>query len=71
METKTAEIKTAKIKFERLSLPKSLKMHIREEKAAIRKSASSIQERLKLVDELYKKVLRVKKAEPKKEAAKK
>ncbi|MFA5747026.1 MAG: hypothetical protein WC926_03035 [Candidatus Paceibacterota bacterium] len=65
------ETKTAKIKFERLNLPKSLERQIRNEKSAIRKTASSVQEKARLVDELYKKVLRVKKAEPKKAAAKK
>lgn len=64
------ETKTEKSKFEKLTLPKSLERHIREAKSAIRKTAANSQERDKLVAELYKKVLRIKKAEPKKSAKK-
>jgi hypothetical protein len=61
------------MEFTKLDLPKSLSNHIRREKNRIRKLINSTDEKKKLVDELYKKVLKIKKpvAEKKEKAVKK
>ncbi|MDD4624714.1 MAG: hypothetical protein WCX23_00910 [Candidatus Paceibacterota bacterium] len=55
------EKKTEKTKLEKLNLPKSLKRHIREKKASIRKNILEEKEREKSISDLYKKVLKIKK----------
>jgi hypothetical protein len=61
------------MEFLKLNLPKSLSKHVRTEKNRIRKLIGSTDEKKKLVDELYKKVLKIKKsaAEKKEKPAKK
>jgi hypothetical protein len=61
------------MEFTKLNLPKSLSNHIRSEKNRIRKLIGGTEEKKKLIDELYKKVLKIKKpvAEKKEKPAKK
>jgi len=49
------------MEFAKLNLPRSLSNHICREKNRIRKLIGSTDEKKKLVDELYKKVLKIKK----------
>ncbi len=46
------------MRFMKKKLPKSLRKHIRKEKARIRRQVFDFKEQEKLIDELYKKLLK-------------